>query len=49
MKEAYKALLELEDFYKDMKKKYPILTGMFDKLIKMLDHKKSDVLNGWSM
>lgn len=46
MKEAYKELIKMEDYYKDMKKKYPYTSRIWDELIKVIDGYKRDLLSG---
>jgi len=43
MKESYKKIIELEDYYKDMKKKHPNL-NIWDKLLKIIDKRKREIL-----
>ena len=45
MKEAYKKLTELEDFYIDMRKKYPLTKDIWNELLKLVDKHKSKILN----
>lgn len=46
MKETYKKLIELEDFYRDMRKKYPLTTNIWNKLLDLIEKHKSKILNG---
>ena len=45
MKETYKVLIEMEDFYRDMRKKYPLTKDIWDELLKLIDKHKSEILN----
>lgn len=44
MNKEYEKIKELEDYYRDMKKKYPKL-DIWDKLLDFLDKKKSNAFN----